>query len=61
MPVGEQVITIFLGASGLLDSVPVNGVGKFAAEFVTRLSKSILNMQMKSPAPANSVTSLSGR
>ena len=39
MPVGEQVISIFLGASGLLDDVPVNSVSKFVAEFLQWLSK----------------------
>jgi F-type H+-transporting ATPase subunit alpha len=39
MSVGEQVISIFLGGSGLLDDVPVNNVSKFAAEFLQWLSK----------------------
>jgi F-type H+/Na+-transporting ATPase subunit alpha len=39
MPVGEQVITIFLGGSGLLDDVPVGNVSKFVAEFLQWLSK----------------------
>jgi len=39
MPVGEQVITIFTGTSGLLDDIPVNNVGRFAAELLKWLSK----------------------
>lgn len=38
MPVGEQVITIFTGPSGLLDDVPVNNVAKFVTEFLRWLS-----------------------
>ena len=38
MPVGEQVISIFLGVSGLLDDVAVNDVSKFVAELLQWLS-----------------------
>lgn len=39
MTVGEQVISIFLGGSGLLDDVPVNNVSKFVTDFLQWLSK----------------------
>ena len=50
MPVGEQVITIFVGASGLLDDVPINNVSKFVAEFLKWLSN-------EHPAYAGEITS----
>jgi F-type H+-transporting ATPase subunit alpha len=50
MPVGEQVITIFVGASGLLDDVPVNNVSKLVTEFLKWLSN-------KHPAYAGEITS----
>ncbi|MBP8302743.1 MAG: F0F1 ATP synthase subunit alpha [Phycisphaerae bacterium] len=34
MPVGEQVITIYLGSAGLLDDVPVHAVSEFTAGFL---------------------------
>jgi F-type H+-transporting ATPase subunit alpha len=39
MSVGEQVITIFAGASGLLDDVPVNAVSAFATDLLQSLAK----------------------
>jgi len=39
LTVGEQVITIFAGSSGLLDDVPVEAVNKFADSFLQWLSK----------------------
>jgi F-type H+/Na+-transporting ATPase subunit alpha len=39
MPVGEQVITIFAGPSGLLDDVPVEAVTGFAADLLQWLRK----------------------
>ena len=39
MSVGEQVITIFIGSSGLLDDVPVKEVGEFVARFLRWLAK----------------------
>jgi F-type H+-transporting ATPase subunit alpha len=50
MQVGEQVITIFTGPSGLLDDVPVNNVGKFIADFLKWLSD-------KHPEYAGEITS----
>jgi F-type H+-transporting ATPase subunit alpha len=38
MSVGEQVISIFLGVSGLLDDVAVNDVSKFVAELLQWLA-----------------------
>jgi F-type H+-transporting ATPase subunit alpha len=37
--VGEQVITIFIGSSGLLDDIPVKAVSKFASSFLQWLTK----------------------
>jgi F-type H+-transporting ATPase subunit alpha len=37
LSVGEQVITIFAGSSGLLDDVPVGSVREFADEFLERI------------------------
>lgn len=37
--VGEQVITIFAGSSGLLDDIPVKAINKFACSFLQWLSK----------------------
>jgi len=37
--VGEQVITIFAGSSGLLDDIPVKAINKFAGSFLQWLSK----------------------
>jgi F-type H+-transporting ATPase subunit alpha len=37
--VGEQVITIFAGSSGLLDDIPVKAVNKFACSFLQWLAK----------------------
>jgi F-type H+-transporting ATPase subunit alpha len=39
MSVGEQVITIFAGASGLLDDVPVNAVSVFATDLLQSFAK----------------------
>jgi len=39
MSVGEQVITIFAGASGLLDDVAVDAVSRFADGFLQQLRK----------------------
>jgi len=39
MPVGEQVISIFLGESDLLEDVPVKNVSKFVAELLQWLSE----------------------
>jgi F-type H+-transporting ATPase subunit alpha len=50
MQVGEQVITIFAGAGGLLDDVPFDNVGKFVDEFLKWLSK-------KHPEYAGEITS----
>ncbi len=38
-PVGEQVITIYIGSAGLLDDVPVEQVTAFAAGFLAWLRK----------------------
>jgi F-type H+-transporting ATPase subunit alpha len=34
MTVGEQVITIFAGSTGLLDDIPVNKVGEFGVPLI---------------------------
>ncbi len=39
MTVGEQVITIFAGSSGLLDDIPVETVGQFVTSFLQWLAK----------------------
>ena len=39
MSVGEQVITIFAGSSGLLDDVPVEAVGEFVNSFLRWLTR----------------------
>jgi len=39
MPVGEQVITIYMGSSGLLDDVPIKAASSFGTEFLQWLSK----------------------
>jgi F-type H+-transporting ATPase subunit alpha len=39
LTVGEEVITIFIGSSGLLDDIPVEAVGKFAYSFLQWLGK----------------------
>jgi F-type H+-transporting ATPase subunit alpha len=38
MSVGDQVITIFAGTSGLLDDIPINSVAKFMTDFLKWLS-----------------------
>jgi F-type H+-transporting ATPase subunit alpha len=38
LSVGEEVITILVGLSGLLDDIPVLSVVKFAASFMSRLA-----------------------
>ena len=38
MPVGDQVISIFLGSSGLLDKVEVNKVSVYVTEFLKTIS-----------------------
>jgi F-type H+-transporting ATPase subunit alpha len=38
MSVGDQVITIFTGISGILDDVPINSVAKFVTDFLKWLS-----------------------
>jgi F-type H+-transporting ATPase subunit alpha len=38
MSVGDQVITIFIGISGILDDVPINGVAKLITDFLKWLS-----------------------
>jgi F-type H+-transporting ATPase subunit alpha len=38
MSVGDQVITIFVGISGILDDVPINAVAKFVNDFLKWLS-----------------------
>ena len=38
LSVGEEVITILIGLSGLLDDVPVSSVGKFAAQLMSKLA-----------------------
>jgi len=38
MSVGDQVITIFAGISGILDDVPINGVAKFITDFLKWLT-----------------------
>jgi F-type H+-transporting ATPase subunit alpha len=40
MPVEEQVVSIFLGTGGHLDSVPVEDVGRFEAELLDHLRAS---------------------
>ena len=40
MPVQDQVVAIFLGTKGHLDSVPVADVGRFEAEFLEHLAAS---------------------
>jgi F-type H+-transporting ATPase subunit alpha len=40
MPVEQQVVAIFLGTKGHLDSVPVADVGRFEAEFLEHLEAS---------------------
>ena len=40
MPVQDQVVAIFLGTKGHLDSVPVADVGRFEAEFLEHLEAS---------------------
>jgi F-type H+-transporting ATPase subunit alpha len=40
MPVEEQVVAIFLGTKGFLDSVPVEDVGRFEAEFLDHVRAS---------------------
>jgi len=40
MPVEEQVVAIFLGTRGFLDSVPVEDVGRFEAEFLDHVRAS---------------------
>ena len=40
MPVEEQVISIFLGTGGYLDSVPVEDVARFEAEFLDHIKAS---------------------
>ncbi|HET9877646.1 MAG TPA: F0F1 ATP synthase subunit alpha [Mycobacterium sp.] len=40
MPVEEQVVSIFLGTGGYLDSVPVEDVGRFEAEFLDHVRAS---------------------
>jgi F-type H+-transporting ATPase subunit alpha len=37
VPVEEQVVSIFIGTSGFLDSIPVSQVRKFEAEFLQSL------------------------
>ena len=39
MTIGEQVITIFAGASGLLDNIPVDTVSRFVTEFLQWVAK----------------------
>jgi F-type H+-transporting ATPase subunit alpha len=39
MSVGEQVITILAGSSGLLDDIPVESVGEFANSFLQWLTR----------------------
>jgi F-type H+-transporting ATPase subunit alpha len=39
MDVGQQVITIFAGITGLLDDIPVNAVGRFMEMFLQWLAK----------------------
>jgi F-type H+-transporting ATPase subunit alpha len=38
MSVGDQVITIFAGTSGVLDDIPINAVAKFVTDFLKWLS-----------------------
>jgi F-type H+-transporting ATPase subunit alpha len=38
MSVGDQVITIFAGTSGVLDDVPINTVAKFITDFLKWLT-----------------------
>jgi len=40
MPVEQQVVAIFLGTKGHLDSVPVADVGRFESEFLEHLEAS---------------------
>jgi F-type H+-transporting ATPase subunit alpha len=40
MPVEEQVVSIFLGTGGHLDSVPVEDIGRFEAEFLDHVRAS---------------------
>ncbi|MGH3563248.1 MAG: F0F1 ATP synthase subunit alpha, partial [Mycobacterium sp.] len=40
MPVEEQVVSIFLGTGGHLDSVPVEDVGGFESEFLDHVRAS---------------------
>ncbi len=39
MTVGEQVITIFAGSTGLLDDIPVNKVNEFGVPLIQWLTK----------------------
>jgi F-type H+-transporting ATPase subunit alpha len=38
MSVGDQVVTIFTGISGILDDIPINSVAKFITDFLKWLS-----------------------
>ncbi len=40
MPVEEQVVSIFLGSKGHLDSVPVDDIGRFESEFLDHVRAS---------------------
>ncbi len=40
MPVEEQVVSIFLGSQGHLDSVPVDDIGRFESEFLDHVRAS---------------------
>jgi F-type H+-transporting ATPase subunit alpha len=39
MSIGEQVITIFAGSSGLLDDVPIEAIGRFTGDFLKYLAQ----------------------
>jgi F-type H+-transporting ATPase subunit alpha len=39
MSIGEQVITIFAGSSGLLDDVPIGAVAAFMGDFLKSLAQ----------------------
>ena len=57
LTVGEQVVTIFAGASGLLDEVPVEPCRSSRPRWSSRSRTGIRSISMKSTRPASSAMS----